>query len=240
MTMENEKNQRGSAELGQREHDVRNTALNYGPMLLGAAQILALNTQAKATDVRAEIKAWLISVMKHKNWSPERWAREADISGTTITRFLNADDPHRTPSSKTLDKLARAAGVPAMQDANRIMIAVIRRDSLFHAAKSFPPAAVDIFAMPPEETHPAIEKYADCRMVEMDNGRFAICRKAEPTPGQRVVALCRSGDEIHVGPYVYAPPLLTSLEHVSRSIRLADAGVAVLGRMVGEFIDYAD
>ena len=91
--------------------------------------------------------------------------------------------------------------------------------------------------MPPEEYHPAIQKYADCRMVEMDNGRFAVCRKAEPKPGKLVLVL-EGGDS--VAPYVYAPPVLSSVEKAGRTLPVNAPTHQILGRMVAEFIDHGD
>jgi hypothetical protein len=42
-----------------------------------------------------EIRAWMVETMKARNWSPERWAREAGIEGTVITQYLN--DPTQAP-----------------------------------------------------------------------------------------------------------------------------------------------
>ena len=175
--------------------------------------------------------------MLQKNWSAERWAREAHISGTTITRFLNTDDPHRTPSTKTLDKLARAAGVPPLHEAGQILIAIIHRDTLLTAARDVAPGQLDLFSMPPDDYHPAIAKYADCRMVEMDNGRYAVCRNAEPKPGRLVVAV--DGDS-SVNQYIYAPPVLVSVEMSGKTRPLESPGLQIIGRKVAEFIDHGD
>jgi hypothetical protein len=60
--------------------------------------------------IRARLKIWMLETMKRENWSVERWANEAGVSGSTLTEFLNSDDPARLLSCRTLEKLARAAG----------------------------------------------------------------------------------------------------------------------------------
>jgi transcriptional regulator with XRE-family HTH domain len=50
----------------------------------------------------------LVEDMSAKGWLPTDLAREAGVSGMTVTRFLRGD--HRTP--RTAKKLARALGRP--------------------------------------------------------------------------------------------------------------------------------
>jgi hypothetical protein len=58
-----------------------------------------------------EIRAWMVETMKARNWSPERWAREAGIEGTVITQYLN-DPTQAPPDAATLRKLSDAAASP--------------------------------------------------------------------------------------------------------------------------------
>lgn len=65
----------------------------------------------ETAELIATLRAWMEGVMQHHQWSAERWASEAGIAGTTITRFLK--DPERAiPSAQTLWKLQNAAGIP--------------------------------------------------------------------------------------------------------------------------------
>jgi hypothetical protein len=175
--------------------------------------------------------------MEQKSWTAEEWARQAGISGTTITRFLNFDDPGRTPSTRTLEKLRSAAGLPPMQETNQILIGVVRRNALLDAVRRTP-HQVDIFTMDPDSYVAAPAKNADCCLAEMDNGRFAICRKADPVPGKPV--LVARGDT-SIAAYWYEPPVLVAVETGGQgphSLPLASPHHQILGLMVGEYISY--
>lgn len=177
--------------------------------------------------------------MKRRDWTAEHWAKQANISGTTITRFINTKDPSRTPSHATLDKLARAAGVPPMHQPQQVMISIVRRSSLLEAVKKAAPDTVDLFAMPPDDLYPAPIKFADCRLAEMDNGRYAICRKADARRGQRVLVVHA---QAAVCPYWFEPPVLVPVELADRAgphtLPLKGPDHQVVGLMVGEFIEY--
>ena len=92
--------------------------------------------------------------------------------------------------------------------------------------------------MPPDEYHPSISKYLDCRMVEMDNGIFAVLRNAPPKPGKLVAAVDAAKGT--VCPYVYAPPVLSPVETAGKIIPMDAPGLTILGRKVAEFIDHGD
>lgn len=92
--------------------------------------------------------------------------------------------------------------------------------------------------MPPDEYHPAIAKYADCRMVEMDNGIFAVLRNGAPKPGRLVVAI--DAGRRTVNPYVYAPPVLRPVETAGNPRPVDPSGLQIIGRKVAEFIDHGD
>lgn len=190
-------------------------------------------------EIRVYIKSWLLRTMKQRNLSAEKWAKLAGISGTTITRFLNTDDPRRTPNSATIEKLKRAAGVPGLHEPQQVLIALVRRDTLLEAARRLGTASVDLFTMPPDDYVPAPERYRDCRLQEMDNGRFAICREAAPVVGKRVLVL--HGDK-SIAPYWYTPPMLVPLypSEVAGPVAADDPAVKILGRTRGEYMPYPD
>lgn len=60
----------------------------------------------------SEIRSWMKTVLEEKDWSPARWAREAGVAPSTIQRAIK-DDYEFVTSSRTLDKLAKAADTPA-------------------------------------------------------------------------------------------------------------------------------
>jgi transcriptional regulator with XRE-family HTH domain len=194
-------------------------------------------------ELRIRLKAWLRDVMKQRDWTAERWAREASIAPTTITRFLNTDDPARTPSVRTLEKLARAAGVPAMHEQSQVLIAIVHRKTLLQHALNVSPQCVDLFQMPPEDYLPALPRYVDCRVVEIDNGRMAIAR---PCPAEGIPIRARvlvEWDCTSVRAYWYLPPYVVSVETGTQPphiLNLNDPETHILGIMVGEFVPYGE
>lgn len=90
--------------------------------------------------------------------------------------------------------------------------------------------------MPADDYLPAPDKYKDCRLAEMDNGRFAICANAEPRQGKRALALF--GTE-NVVPVWFTPPTLVPL-HPGEMAVPDGAPWQILGRLRGEFHGYDD
>lgn len=65
---------------------------------------------------RRELRVWMRQVISTKRLNPESWAREADVAGSTIRRFLNGGSHSPTPSLDTISKLADVAGFgPSMK-----------------------------------------------------------------------------------------------------------------------------
>jgi hypothetical protein len=194
-------------------------------------------------ELRTRLKAWFRDVMKQRAWTAERWAREAQIAPTTITRFLNTDDPSRTPSSRTLERLARAAGVPAMHEQSQVLIAIVHRKTILQHAKDVSPQCVDLFGMPPEDYLPALPRYADCRIVEMDCGRMAIVRPCPHNGIPRKARVLVEWDSASILPYWYLPPYVVSIEMAGQPphiLSLDDPMTHILGVMVGEFLPYGE
>lgn len=65
-----------------------------------------------AMDTPGKIRVWMLGVMERTGWSARQWASEAGVAATTIQRAIKPDYPFVT-SSRTLEKLARAANEPA-------------------------------------------------------------------------------------------------------------------------------
>lgn len=68
-------------------------------------------------QLAAEIRAWMLQVMADKGLTPTSWAKSAEVARTTIARPIKEGYPFVT-SSRTLAKLARAAGVEAPEVRN--------------------------------------------------------------------------------------------------------------------------
>lgn len=61
------------------------------------------------------IANWIERTGKARGWSGEEWADRAHVSTSTVTRAVK-DNYHSVTTVLTLDKLARAAGVPSVLD----------------------------------------------------------------------------------------------------------------------------
>lgn len=62
-------------------------------------------------ELREAAREFFRAGMKKTGWKPYRWAKEAGVSPTTITRPLNDPDWKPVPKLDTLAKLAAAAGM---------------------------------------------------------------------------------------------------------------------------------
>jgi len=61
------------------------------------------------------IVGWMRRQLARLQWKPERWAREAGLAPTTVTRAMS-EEYQSVSSVTTLDALARAARVPSILD----------------------------------------------------------------------------------------------------------------------------
>jgi hypothetical protein len=65
--------------------------------------------------LQAVVVRWMTRQLSRTHWSAERWAREAGLAPTTVTRAMSPS--YKSISSvPTLHALARAAGVPSILD----------------------------------------------------------------------------------------------------------------------------
>lgn len=62
-------------------------------------------------DLLEDVRDFFRRGLKKTGWSPYKWAKEAKIASTTITRPLNDPEWTRVPKLATLRKLAAAAGM---------------------------------------------------------------------------------------------------------------------------------
>jgi transcriptional regulator with XRE-family HTH domain len=60
---------------------------------------------------REEVRTWLRTILKEKNLTPTALSREAGLSSTTLTRFLNDEATKTVLSFRTIAKIAAWAGV---------------------------------------------------------------------------------------------------------------------------------
>jgi hypothetical protein len=66
-------------------------------------------------NLQAVVVRWMGRQLERLGWSAERWAREAGLSPTTVTRAMSPSYGS-VSSVPTLHALARAAGVPSIVD----------------------------------------------------------------------------------------------------------------------------
>lgn len=68
----------------------------------------------------ATVRKWMDMVMAEKGWTGTQWAREANLSPSTVLRILNGVIA-ATP--KTVHSLAEAAGVPGPEGLSEMLLA---------------------------------------------------------------------------------------------------------------------
>lgn len=125
-----------------------------------------------------------------------------------------------------------------MHEEAQVSIAIISKSQLLDEALNRGLNHVDVFSMLSDAYLPALPKYADCKLAQMDNGRFAILRKQDYSRGDRVLVQRDTGQ---VCPYWFEPPVLVPVEMSAsgpHTLPLYDPSHKILGLMVGEFIDY--
>lgn len=128
-----------------------------------------------------------------------------------------------------------------MHEPQQVLIAIIRKDQLLTEARRLYPAPLDLFEMASLEFIPAPANYADCKLVEMDNGRFAICCSADMARmerGKRVLVL---RDLSEVSPHFFDPPRLVPVESGPKfkgTLPVEGPDHQVIGLMRGEFLPY--
>ena len=76
---------------------------------------LAHPTDGDKDALKENLRDWLNGVRKTTGWSFERIAREADVSPTTLTRFMKPDYPHLL-GLDTIRKISAATRVAAPGD----------------------------------------------------------------------------------------------------------------------------
>jgi transcriptional regulator with XRE-family HTH domain len=221
------------------------TPIEYRPQCAAARLNAGGKEDAKASAIQERnkhIRQWILDVLKQKGWTAERWAREANISATTITRFLKPEIMNRTPKEKTLDILASAAGVPPLHQGTQVLIAITTGNRLLEEARRCAPDTLDLFSMPAEDYLPVLPEYATCHCVRLDDGRMMIvrpCPKSGCRPGSHVLVEL---DSKVVGIYVYTPDRLISVNLAGRHpLALLDPRhpeTHILGQMAAELTPY--
>ncbi|NYZ10958.1 helix-turn-helix transcriptional regulator [Azospirillum sp. RWY-5-1] len=86
-------------------------------------------------DTRRALLRWTTSVMEARGWSAAHWSRLAQVTPSSLTRFLS--DPARgsLPSAETIGRLARAAGseprfIDGMEPAPVVRVPLLDHDQV--------------------------------------------------------------------------------------------------------------
>lgn len=188
----------------------------------------------KSDALRAQIRQWCQRVMEGRGWTPRYWAKQAQVSPTTLTRFLNNQDFHYTLSSATLDKLARAANVTLDFNDPRpqqVYIPVFNREHLALAIKEAGGNPRHIYSMTSDEKIPVSSPFGDCIFIRQDSKKLALCRNAEPTVGERVLAWCPDGS---ISICYYRPPFLIRADNAAHTCPLGAEATHIFGECIGE------
>ena len=172
--------------------------------------------------------------MEIRGWTPRQWAKRAQVSPTTLTRFLNNGEFYYTLSAATLDKLARAANVTLdFNDPNpqQVYIPVFNRDHLAAAIREGGGNPQHLYSMTSDENIQVSAPFGECIFIRQDSGKLAMCRNTEPIAGERVVAWCPDGS---VAICFYRPPHLTHADNAAISCPLGDPDTYIFGECIGE------
>jgi hypothetical protein len=185
-------------------------------------------------ELKRSLKDWMLTTMRLRDWTAERWGSEAGVAATTITRFLNNTTYKHTLSARTIAKLADAANVPmdfSRSAGKQAYIAVLSKKSIMGRLAMGDGDFTTIYSMTSNINIPVPAKLADCKALELSDGKLALCRNASPKLGQRVVACCNAEGDLML--YRYHPPLLISLTRPGEALRIKDADTKVIGVCVG-------
>lgn len=151
------------------------------------------------TAIRNELKRWMLAVLEEKDWTANRWATEAGISATSITRFLK-DSNAFLPSYSTLTKLADAANVamPAFKQAQS-GVTKPRTIPLYAVADIVRNRGIKSLKAKAEML--ALIDGADLFAVELSDGRTAVCEPADNLLSANRVVWLTPDDVIEIARY---------------------------------------
>ena len=171
---------------------------------------LAHPTTGDKDALKETLRGWLDGVRKTTGWSFERIAREADVSPTTLTRFMKPDYPHLL-GLDTIRKIAAATRIAAP---NELGIEVTPSGFAESELRHWTPA--------PEEFHDADRlasgvDWWEVRSYLLDlegllpGDKFAVDLNKRAQPGDIVMAQVESknGNEVETVLRKYEPPMLT-------------------------------
>ena len=157
--------------------------------------------------LKETLRDWLDGVRKTTGWSFERIAREADVSPTTLTRFMKPDYPHLL-GLDTIRKIAAATRINAPGELGIEAATTGFGEELKHWAPA------------PEDLHDALASGIDWWEVRsylldleglLPGDKIAIDLKHQAQPGDIVMAQVESkgGQEVETVLRKYEPPMLT-------------------------------
>ncbi|MDO8423705.1 MAG: hypothetical protein Q7S99_16245 [Parvibaculum sp.] len=168
-------------------------------------------TRASTGDkdaLKATLRDWLDGVRKATGWSFERIAREADVSPTTLTRFMKPDYPNLL-GLDTIRKIAAATHISAPGDLGIEM-----------APTGFSESELKHWTPAPNALQDALTSGVDWWEVRsylldleglLPGDKIAIDLNHQAQPGDIVMAQVESkgGQDVETVLRKYEPPMLT-------------------------------
>jgi hypothetical protein len=152
------------------------------------------------------IRRWLNDVLASKQWSAREWAIRAGVSPTTVTRAL-APDYEFVTSSRTLTKLADAAGVAPLEatssnDGYVPIVGMVGADPEGRVLFATGQGTGDLAPIPPGGTDKAValEVRGGSMPTLADDGALVYYEERHKTPTRdmfnRVVVVETETDEV--------------------------------------------
>lgn len=174
----------------------------------GKAESVTRPTIGDKDALKATLRNWLNDVRKATGWSFERIAREADVSPTTLTRFMKPDYPNLL-GLDTISKIATSTRITAPVELGIEMSQTGFSES---ELKHWTPAPKEI-----QDTLSSGVDWWEVRSYLLDlegllpGDKIAIDLNHHPRPGDIVMAQVESkgGQDVETVLRKYEPPMLT-------------------------------
>lgn len=176
--------------------------------MAGKAEFLTRPLTNDKEALKTTLRGWLNGVRKTTGWSFERIAREADVSPTTLTRFMKPDYPNLL-GLDTIRKIAAATRITAPGELGIEMAPTGFGES---ELKHWTPAPQDL-----QDTLASGVDWWEVRSYLLDlegllpGDKIAIDLKHQAQPGDIVMAQVESkgGQDVETVLRKYEPPMLT-------------------------------